>query len=322
MKTDKYKYRRIIEKNTFYFNNAEFENRYESELHTIKETLLYLHNQIKQKGLKKKVFVDFLQKKEQGLKALLTLTGVSNEYLKRLLTFVRVVEDAELSRTLLKDKWCLEERGEISEWGDVKILRMIKENRFFAEGIINLFFEGGSLKILSKVVPTFELKKFSIGKLRFSFEELIDTIIRYKQKGSYRAKKENNPDEYLKRILKREGIPYESGDLPILVSLEMERKRTIDIIIPNRETPEVLVECSYVITTSSGQGDKSKTEIGMRKLLKQYFPNALFIGFIDGIGWYVRKNDLERMVRAFDDVFTFHPDELKRFLKLVVSRMK
>lgn len=38
-------------------------------------------------------------------------------------------------------------------------------------------------------------------------------------------------------------------------------------------------------------------------------------GFIDGIGWYVRKNDLKRMVVAYEDVFTFHPEELKRFQK-------
>lgn len=34
---------------------------------------------------------------------------------------------------------------------------------------------------------------------------------------------------------------------------------------------------------------------------------------LDSIGWYVRKADLHRMVTAFDEVFTFHKDELDRF---------
>jgi len=36
---------------------------------------------------------------------------------------------------------------------------------------------------------------------------------------------------------------------------------------------------------------------------------------VDGIGWYVRKNDLKRMVVAYEDVFTFHNQELVRFEK-------
>jgi len=33
----------------------------------------------------------------------------------------------------------------------------------------------------------------------------------------------------------------------------------------------------------------------------------------------VRKRDLKRMVSAYDDVFTFHPDELARFRKLLTD---
>ncbi|MDO9579497.1 MAG: hypothetical protein Q7J06_02860, partial [Bacteroidales bacterium] len=62
-----------------------------------------------------------------------------------------------------------------------------------------------------------------------------------------------------------------------------------------------------------GQGDKSKTEISIDSLIKEHYPEARFLGFVDGIGWYVRKNDLRRMVSAYEDVFTFHQEELERF---------
>jgi len=87
----------------------------------------------------------------------------------------------------------------------------------------------------------------------------------------------------------------------------------MDFIIPDKINPRIIVESSFLVTTSSGQGDKSKTEISVQSLIQQYYPQAKFIGFIDGIGWYVRKNDLKRMVAAYEDVFTFHRNELARF---------
>jgi len=91
----------------------------------------------------------------------------------------------------------------------------------------------------------------------------------------------------------------------------------MDFIIPNKNNPVIIAESSFLVTTSSGQGDKSKTEISIRELIKQHYPNAKFLGFVDGIGWYVRKEDLKRMVAAYEDVFTFHKDELTRFESLL-----
>ncbi|OQY71990.1 MAG: hypothetical protein B6D44_11705 [Ignavibacteriales bacterium UTCHB2] len=84
----------------------------------------------------------------------------------------------------------------------------------------------------------------------------------------------------------------------------------------------IIIESSYLVTTSSGQGDKSKTEISIDALLKQHYPKSKFIGFVDGIGWYVRKGDLKRMVSAYEDVFTFHDDELRRFKELLNETIK
>lgn len=76
------------------------------------------------------------------------------------------------------------------------------------------------------------------------------------------------------------------------------------------------------MTTSSGQNNKSKTEGNIKKLIEKYYPKAKFIGFIDGIGWYVRPGDLKRMVSAFDEVFIFHPDEIERFKYYLNQELK
>jgi len=112
-------------------------------------------------------------------------------------------------------------------------------------------------------------------------------------------------------------IPFEKGDLKELIDNVPDTKRTMDFIIPDKENPIIIAESSFLTTTSSGQGDKSKTEISIDSLIKQHYRGAHFWGFVDGIGWYVRKNDLKRMVTAYEDVFTFKQTELERFERLI-----
>ncbi|MCX8472285.1 MAG: hypothetical protein ORN85_01415, partial [Sediminibacterium sp.] len=188
--------------------------KYEGYINSLNDTLLVLKNQIETKGLKKEYFENLLANKENGLRALLALTGFANESLKRLITIVRIVDNIELSKLLLKDKWKEKENiKEISEWGDNKIVSLIRDNEYFRKGIVNLFFEGSTIPFLAQTLPLFELKKLSISKLNFEIPALIDTLVRYKEKGSYSGKAENNPEYYIATILKDLKIPFEKGDL-------------------------------------------------------------------------------------------------------------
>ncbi|HQL52927.1 MAG: DpnII family type II restriction endonuclease [Patescibacteria group bacterium] len=320
--TTELKFKTVIKKNTFYFFNPAFEEKYEGYLNSLKEMLLILKNNIETQGLKKEFFEQLLIEKENGLRALLALTGFSNETLKRLTTIIRVVNDPELSKLVYKDKWFRDEDiNNLKEWSDGQIAKFIKENEFFRKGILNIFFEGSTVPFLTKTIPLFELKKLSISKLKFELPEMIDTLIRYKEKGSYSGMKENNPEILIEEILNHLEIPFEKGDLSELIDNAPDNKRTMDFIIPNKHNPLIIAESSFLVTTSSGQGDKSKTEISIDSLIKAHYPNAKFVGFVDGIGWYVRKGDLKRMVTAYEDVFTFHKEELKRFEKLLIETL-
>ena len=107
-------------------------------------------------------------------------------YLKRLTTIIRIVDIPELSKLVYKEKWFrIGDPKSINEWSDNTILRLIKENKFFRKGLINLFFEGATIPFLADTIPLFELKKLSISKLKFETSEMIDSLIRYKEKGSY-----------------------------------------------------------------------------------------------------------------------------------------
>ena len=317
------KFLTVIDKNTFYFFNTKFEESYEGYINSVKETLLIVKNKVETEGLKKEIFEWLLAEKENGLKALLALTGFSNEYLKRLTTIIRIVDDAELNKIVFKDKWYNEKNpNNIQEWSDNTIQKRIQNDEFFRKGLVNIFFEGASIPFLTNTIPLFELKKLSISKLKFEIPELIDSLVRYKEKGSYSGMKGNNPETVIAELLDRLGLTYQTGDLTELISNAPNNKRTMDFIIPNKQHPLVIVESSFLATTSSGQGDKSKTEISIDALIKSHYPNAKFVGFVDGIGWYVRKGDLKRMVTAYEDVFTFHTDELRRFEKLLIETFK
>lgn len=317
------KFNTVISKNTFYFSNPIFEEKYESYINSIKETLLVLKNEVENEGLKKAQFERLISEKENGLRALLALTGFSNEHLKRLITVIRVVDNPELAKLVFKDKWYKKEpTKEVKEWSDEKIQELITSSEYFRKGIVNIFFEGATIPYLSNALPLFELKKLSISKLKFEIPAMIDTLIRYKEKGSYSGIQEKNPETLIENLLKRLEIPFEKGDLTELIENAPDTKRKMDFIIPNKKNPRIIIESSFLVTTSSGQGDKSKTEISIDSLIKEHYPGSKFIGFVDGIGWYVRKGDLRRMVASYEDVFTFHRDELTRFEQLLIEEFK
>ena len=95
-KTAENKFETVIKKNTFYFFNSKFEEDYEGYINSLKETLLNVKNRIETEGLKKEIFEDLISEKENGLRALLALSGFSNEYLKRLMTIVRKIGRAHV----------------------------------------------------------------------------------------------------------------------------------------------------------------------------------------------------------------------------------
>ncbi len=172
-RTTEEKVNTVIEHNTFWYSDKAFEESYEAHITALKETLLVLRNQVKNKGLTKDLLDTLISEKENGLKVLLTLTGFSNEHFKRLITFIRVVDDKELSRLSYRNLWIDEadlDEAEITEWQDAKIQNKIRTCADFRKGIVNLFYEGSTIPVLAKTLPLFELKKLSVSKLMVKYE--------------------------------------------------------------------------------------------------------------------------------------------------------
>ncbi|MEW6097021.1 MAG: DpnII family type II restriction endonuclease [bacterium] len=309
------KFNTVISKNTFYFYNEEFEECHEGHISSIAQNIFLLKNRIERDGLKEAVLLEHITRVEDGLDAILTVTGFSKESLQRLVTFIRATDDKTLSDLVNKNSWPGEEFK--TEWGLDKIKSIIKTNEKFAEGIVNLFFRGPTVPVIKKVLPLFEFKKLDIKKFSFSIESLVDTIIRYKTKGAYKAARAGNPEVAIEQILASHKLTFEKGKFRIPGAGNIPR--TMDFIVPYKTSPKLIIECSYSVTTASGMGDKAKTEKTVADYLKKNYPKVVFVGFVDGIGWYVRRGDLRRMVEAYDFVFTFSKDELVRFKNLLTE---
>ena len=309
------KFDTVISENTFYFQNVEFEEYYEGHISSIAQNIFLLKNRIEREGLKESVLIEHITEVEDGIDAVLAITGFSKESLQRLVTFIRATDDKTLSSLANKDSWPGGDFG--TEWGLDRIKSLIKTNKKFAEGIVNLFFKGPTVPEIRRVLPLFEFKKLDINKFSFSIESLVDTIVRYKTKGSYKATREGNPEIVIEQILISCKLGFEKGKFRIPEVGNIPR--TMDFIVPNKTSPKLIIECSYSVTTASGMGDKAKTEKTVADYLKQNYPNVVFVGFVDGIGWYVRRGDLRRMVEAYDFVFTLSKDELERFNNLLTG---
>jgi len=310
---DAEKFTTVIEQNTYYFRDIDAEEANEARISSIAQGLFILKNKIDTFGLTESVLCDYITQFECGLEGLLTITGLSKESFQRLVSFIRLSDNEALAKLVNKDSW---PKGEFSsEWQLEKIKELVQSSPEFAAGIVNLFMKGSTLTVIRELLPLFEYKKLDIKKLSFSTESLVDTIIRYKTKGSFAASRVGNPETLIESILIDKGISFERGTISVGQGIHIPR--TMDFIIPSKASPRMFVECSYVITTSSGMGDKAKTEQAVRRYLDIYLPSSVFVGFIDGIGWFVRRGDLMRMVRAYHYVFTFRQPQIKRFIDLL-----
>lgn len=302
----------VIQRNTFFFNNQVFEEKWEAYISSLTNLLLLLKRDLDSVSsieAKKKIVADTMVNKTDGVSAVLALFSISEEFFIRLVTFLCTIEDEELNRLVSRES--LADIPIDRAYQKNSLYRLIRRKPELAESLTNLFFEGFSVPVLRKYIPLFELKKFNFNKADFSTESLVDSVVRLSKRGSYKAQKENDPAKLLHLKLEEHHIEFKvNSTVPGI-------RRSMDVIIPNTSHPLIIVESSYESTTSSAMGDKAKTEVEVAQEIRVHYPRARFIGFIDGVGWYARRRDLERLVSAFDEVFTFQETEIERFLTYV-----
>ena len=302
------KLKTAIEKNTLFLPNpTESQILEDNEIKPAIKLIETLFEKAEKKKLQKQDIVEFLQieisKKVTGLHVILAVTGFSFEKLKRIITVCRLRKFDNLNKIMNASDW-IDEKYE-KEWAYNKILKLVRENEKFAEGLSNFFCDGSNSKQLKEFLPQFEYEKLKLLELVNSKHGSLQSLIRYKWLGSISGRITLNPEKTIKKILKKKKIIFTSGDISHV-------ERRMDAIIPNNKNPEILIESTKETTTASGQGDKAKTEKLVRSQIKKHYPKCLFVGFVDGVGWLVRP-DLKILAEVHDEIFTNQESELIRF---------
>lgn len=130
--------------------------------------------------------------------------------------------------------------------------------------------------------------------------ERAKQMISFALSGRWRSLKQNNIVNIITEKLKLNNIPFKT---------ELELKhfgciRRWDIVIPNEIDPLIVLEATYLSSTSSGQNDKVKTIYENCKTLRKHHPTCEIWGLCDGSAWVKRRQATKIFVSAVDYMIT------------------
>ncbi|MHA3786596.1 DpnII family type II restriction endonuclease [Flavobacterium hauense] len=252
---------------------------------------------------------------ELKLKAFVSLIGLSEERLKRVVSLVRF-------------RYYNEEFK--SEWNVKKISSTIVSDPIFRKNLIE-FFIGGRDSNIGKEIPLYYMRNFKLQEVDF-----INDLKHYKyverilNDNGIQGKYSNEVGAHVEKIIQSKLDLYKSTNNERLV-YEMQKEfpllnKNIDFLIPSVDSPVILIESSYNITTGSGQSKRADQLVEFYGILMKHNANhrnnkILMLNYCDGFGWVGRQNDLYRIYDASDFVFnqkTLHvlDDVLNEYYKL------
>lgn len=230
------------------------------------------------------------------LKAFISLIGLSEERLKRVVSLVRY--------KIFNDEFR-------SEWSIVKISRNLIDDEGFRNLLVDFFINGRNSRIGIEI-PLYYMRNFRLLErgfiedlMEFSFVERIlnDNEIQGKYSNKVGAHVENiigqRLNEYKRNI--NNDLRYEVQKEFLLLN------KNIDFLIPSVEAPIILIECSYNVTTGSGQSKRADQLVEYYTALMRHNANhrdnrIIMLNYCDGFGWVGRQNDLQRIYDASDFV--------------------
>lgn len=281
-KPEKLAFSDFLDSMTSFYINKNFEDRMESEqknrLRETKKIYKNIETISTYEGLK-----SYICEEKNSLHNLTSLLGLSEENFKRIVSMIRRNKDEKFT----------------SEWSINETRKKMMSDEYYMKEICELLL---GEKDYSKDIPRFILDQLLIDapKLKaFSTGKVLSEMIKKAFKGTYSAQVGREVENLVEKIL-QEHISNE---------YECRKKvfdRNIDFVIPNVQTPKILIEVSYMVTTGSGQSTKRETMINVAQAVsnRNMHDNdqLIFINIIDGAGWLARQKDLERIYTASDYV--------------------
>ena len=230
------------------------------------------------------------------LKAFISLIGLSEERLKRVVSLVRYQFYNEEFR---------------SEWAVKKISKTILADENFKNLLTNFFVNGRNSEI-GQEIPLYYMKNFRL----LSDEFIADlTQFRYVERilndNEIQGRYSNDVGAHVERTIEKRLIRYKrevNGLLLFQTQQELPLlNKNVDFLIPGVENPSILIESSYNITTGSAQSKRADQMVELYGIIMRHnanHPNSriILVNYCDGFGWVGRQRDLRRIYDASDYV--------------------
>lgn len=233
----------------------------------------------------------------EKLKAFVSLIGLSEERLKRVVSLLRYRHNDEDFRT---------------EWDVKRISRTLQNDNAFRELLIEFFIRGRNSRI-GVEIPLYYMRNFKLTDPEF-IADLRDHkyVERILNDNEIQGKYSNEVGAHVERIIQTRLESYKSN-VNRTLQYEIQKEfpllnKNIDFLIPSVNAPIILIESSYNITTGSGQSKRADQLVEFFSTLMRHNANhranrIIMLNYCDGFGWVGRQNDLHRIYEASDFVF-------------------
>lgn len=276
----------------------EFDNTF---LNSIEPLTRYINESCRQFSSQDQLS-DFLTSEDNytplvKLKALVSLIGLSEERLKRVVSLVRYRFNGEEFR---------------SEWDVKRISKSIQTDEDFRSILVEFFIGGRDSKI-GKEIPLYYMRNFKLLDHDFirdiSDHKYVERIL---NDNEIQGKYSNEVGAHVEKIIQDQLDSYKDQSNSTL-EYEIQKEfpllnKNIDFLIPSVDAPIILIESSYNVTTGSGQSKRADQLVELYGILMRHNANhrankILMLNYCDGFGWVGRQNDLHRIYDASDFVF-------------------
>jgi hypothetical protein len=252
--------------------------------------------------------MDFLRNEPDSVIRIISILGISKEKFKRIISVVRQLNGIYDGK----------------EWTMIRIEKEIKFNGLnnpFSTRLIDLFLSGYKDIELQDHIPKIYLERFKLQTLNnYQTEEQLIFNLKDRYYANYNNMKGDNIENIIKAIVTSSGQTFASGSTKLV-------NTTVDVLVPNKEDPRILIMSSYQETTASAQSNKARDmqacyqEICRRNRERNEL--RYFINFVDGGGWIARRNDLRKIYDACHFCLNLtHIDQLRQIISYVFNPSK
>ena len=152
-------------------------------------------------------------------------------------------------------------------------------------------------------------------------EAYMDMVVRNTLISQYSVKLGFKLESIIGELITDLGYSWEKGSVFAVDNKE------VDLAIPNRTNPRLLLMVSYQVTTASSQTSKANEQAAMYDSVKRYnrqrsqqdTADCLFVNVVDGGGWISRKKDLRHLHTNCD--YCFSHGTLNDLRELIATTM-